>query len=103
MQWEPSEDMDREIRRWMKAKGWEVNSTDYHFDQEIYAWRHKLTGGKSPTLRVHGYVLEHNPAFVVVHHLDRLKVARALKAEPTRRLVVVQKGEETVLAEVPAK
>ena len=34
----------------MKAKGWEVTATDYHFDQEIYSWRHQLSGGKSPTL-----------------------------------------------------
>ena len=39
MTWQPSEDMDREIRRWMKAKGWEVNCRpEYDFDREIYAW-----------------------------------------------------------------
>jgi hypothetical protein len=35
----PSEDHDREIREWMKAKGWEVTRTNWDFRQEIYAWR----------------------------------------------------------------
>ena len=52
MTWRPSEDHDNEIRRWMKAKGWEVTRTNYNFDQEIYTWRHDLPAGKSPTLRI---------------------------------------------------
>jgi hypothetical protein len=59
MTWKPTADMDEKIRDWMKAKGWEVTATDYHFDQEIYAWRHTVRGGKSPTLRITRYVLEH--------------------------------------------
>ena len=103
MTWKPTCYIDSEIRRWMKAKGWEVTSIDYHFDQETYAWRHELRGGKSPTLHVHRHVLEHNPAFVVLYHLDRLKVARAIKAKPTARLVVLQKGAEIVLEQVPSE
>lgn len=52
MTWNPTPDIDEEIRWWMKAKGWEVTATDYHFDQEIYSWRHQVSGGKSPTLRI---------------------------------------------------
>src|SRR5215204_1489960 len=33
MTWKPSEDHDREIRRWMKAKGWEVNRINYDSDR----------------------------------------------------------------------
>jgi hypothetical protein len=39
MTWKPSADIDEKVRGWMKAKGWQVTSTDYHFDQEIYSWR----------------------------------------------------------------
>jgi hypothetical protein len=37
MTWQPIADVDEQVRDWMKAKGWEVTATDYHFDQEIYA------------------------------------------------------------------
>jgi len=90
MTWKPSEDHDREIRRWMKAKGWEVTRTNYDAEREIYAWRHELPGGKSPTLRIARYVLEHYPAFVVLYHLDQLKVAQAIRARPTARLVLTE-------------
>lgn len=103
MTWKPSIYIDEEIRRWMKGKGWEVTSTDYHFDHETYSWRHELRGGKSPALYVACNVLEHNPAFVVLYHLDRLKVAQAIKAEPTARLVVLQKGSQIVVEEVPTE
>ena len=33
---------DNEIPR-LRAKGWEVNRTNYDFDREIYAWRHELS------------------------------------------------------------
>jgi hypothetical protein len=49
------------MRGWMRAKGWEVTATDYHFDQGIYSWRHQQPGGKPPTLRVARQVLAHNP------------------------------------------
>jgi hypothetical protein len=41
----------------MDAKGWEVTATDYHFEQEVYSWRHEIRGGNSPTLRIARYVL----------------------------------------------
>ena len=100
MTWKPSEDHDREIRRWMKGKGWEVNRTNYDADRGIYAWRHELRGGKSPTLRISRRVLEDYPAFVVVHHLDELKVAPAMRTQPDARLVVVQEGSTVRLREM---
>jgi hypothetical protein len=84
----------------MRAKRWDVTATDYHSDQEIYSWRHQQPGGKPTTLRIPRSVLEHNPAFVVLYYLDRLDVARAIKAEPTARLVVIQEGAAVVLKEI---
>jgi hypothetical protein len=81
----------------MRAKGWEVTATDYHYEQEVYSWRHELRGGKSPTLRVTRAVLEHNPAFVILYHLDRLNVARAIRAQPEARLLVTQEGTTVIL------
>jgi hypothetical protein len=46
--------VDEQVRGWMRAKHWEVTATDYHFDQEIYAWRHQQPGGKSHTARFDG-------------------------------------------------
>jgi hypothetical protein len=101
MTWKPTANMDEKIREWMKAKGWDVTATDYHFDQEIYAWRHQQRGGKSPTLRITRHVLEHFPAFAILHHLDRLKVAAAIRAEPGVRLVLIQEDADVVLKEIP--
>jgi hypothetical protein len=78
-----------------------VTATDYHFDQEVYSWRHQQPGGKSPTLRISRSVLEHNPAFVILYHLDRLNVARAIQANPEARLVVTQEGTNITLKEIP--
>jgi hypothetical protein len=58
MTWKPSEDVDREIRQWMKAKGWVVTRTNYDADREVYAWRHDVRGGSSLTLRISRRVLE---------------------------------------------
>ena len=38
MTWKPSDDMDREVRSWMKAKGWEVTRTNYDSERQVYAW-----------------------------------------------------------------
>ena len=34
--WKPSDEHDREIRQWMKAKGWEVTRTNYDSDREKF-------------------------------------------------------------------
>ena len=101
MTWKPTDHVDEQVRGWMWAKGWEVTATDYHFDQEIYSWRHQQPGGKSPTLRIARAVLEHNPAFVILYHLDRLNVAHAMRADPGARLVVTQEGTDITLKEIP--
>ena len=93
--------MDEQVRGWMRAKRWEVTATDYNFEQEIYSWRHQQPGGKSPTLRIARNVLEHNPAFVILYHLDRLNVARAMRTNPAARLVVAQEGTAITLNEIP--
>jgi hypothetical protein len=82
----------------MQAKGWEVTRTHYDFDRELFAWRHDVSGGPSPTLWISQKVLEHYPAFIVVHHLDELKVAREMRARPEARLALVQ-NESTVCLE----
>lgn len=92
MNWRPCEDVDREIRSWMKAEGWEVTVTNWDSERELYAWRHELRGGKSPTLRISRKVLEAYPAFAVLYHLDTLKVAAAIRTRPDVRYVVVQNG-----------
>jgi hypothetical protein len=101
MTWKPSRDVDQSVREWMKARGWEVTRTNYDSDREVYAWRHDLPGAKSPTLRISQKVLEDCPAFVVLHHLDELKVARAIRARPDARLVVVQNGLNVTLEILP--
>jgi hypothetical protein len=69
--------------------------------EEVYAWRHALRGGKSPTLRISRYVLEHYPDFAVIHFLDELRVAQQIRRRPGERLVVVQSGDRVTLEEWP--
>jgi hypothetical protein len=97
--WGPTEDTDEKVRRWMKAKGWEVTSTDYDSEAGVYAWRRELAGSNSPTLRIARSVLEDYPAFALVEILDNLRVAGAIKTRPAAHLVVVQKGLRVVLEE----
>jgi hypothetical protein len=98
MSWKPSADLDREVRRWMKGKGWEVTSTDHDFDREVYAWRHDQRGD-SPTLRIGRAGSRGLSGFMVAYHLDTLRVAQAIRAKPTARLAVLQKGTTVVLVE----
>ena len=99
MTWKPTEDIDREVRAWMEAKGWEVTPVNYDAERKVYAWRHDVRGGPSPTLRISRSVLEGYPAFVVRYHLDELKVAQAMRGKPEARLVVVQNGPRVTLEE----
>jgi hypothetical protein len=41
--------------------------------------------------------MESYPAFIVIYHLDELKVARAIRARPEARLMVVQNGSKVTL------
>jgi hypothetical protein len=54
----PTAYIDEMTRTWMKAQGWEVNSTDYDVEKEVYSWRHEVQEGPSPTLRISQKVLE---------------------------------------------
>jgi hypothetical protein len=72
MTWKPSDHTYEQVR----------GCTDYHFDREIHSWRHQQPGGESPTLRISRYVLQHNAAFVILYHLDRLNVAGAIRSNP---------------------
>jgi CheY-like chemotaxis protein len=97
--WKPREDADRAVRAWMKSKNWEVSSTNYDPEREVYAWRHDVRGGPSFTLRIAQQVLEGYPAFLVRYHLDQLNVAQGIRSQPEAHLVVVQRGSTVVLAE----
>ena len=101
MSWQPTDDIDGEIRRWMKAKGWEVNRRP-EYDREIYTWRHKAPGRPSHTLRISQKVLEDYPPFAVLEHLDRLNVATAIRARPYARYVMLQNGSRVTLEEAVA-
>jgi hypothetical protein len=101
MTWKPNDHVDEQVRGWMRARRWEVTATDDHFEQEIYSWRHQQPGGKSATLRISRNVLEHNPAFVILYHLDRLSVARAIRTNPEAPLVVTLESTHMVLKEIP--
>jgi hypothetical protein len=99
MAWKPSKEHNNAIRRWVAAKGWEVTRTNNNLRRETFAWRNDVRGTPSPTLRICRKVLEDYPAFIVLHHLDELKVAQAIRAQPEARLVVVQNGQRVTLEE----
>ena len=73
--WSPSQDVDEQIRAWMAARTWKVTAVNYDSDREVYAWRHEQRGGNSPTVRIGRNVHEDYPAFAIMDHLARLKVA----------------------------
>jgi hypothetical protein len=84
MTWQPSEDIDCEIRRWMKAKGWEVTRTKQR-RQEAFAWRHDIPSADALTLWMTRSVLEQYPAFALLEILDQLNVARAVGGRLTQK------------------
>jgi hypothetical protein len=83
----------------MKARGWTVSRTDYGLRSRVYAWRHEVRGRSSPTLRISRDILEAYPPFVVIEHLQRLRVSEAIRTKPDVRLVIVQRGNTVVLEE----
>ncbi len=87
------EQLDSEIRDWVKTKGWEVvGRAEYDAGSKIYSWRLKLRPGKASTLRIARKLLEDYPTFVVLYHLDNLNVAAAIRARPGAGFVLEQKG-----------
>jgi hypothetical protein len=77
----------------MKAHGFDVNSTHYGLDREIYAWRQE--GTPSYTLRITQYVLYYFTAPEIGVWLGRLKVAEAMREHP--HVVVRSNGDTLVL------
>jgi hypothetical protein len=51
-------------------------------------------------LRISQEVLEAYPAFALLYYLDHLGLARAIRANPGARLIVLEKGTAVVLEEV---
>lgn len=100
MSWSPSAYTDNQVRGWMKAKGWEVSSTEYDSERMVYSWRHKDRRGKLITLRIAQPVLDEYPAFAVLYHLDMLGVAAAIRSQPQAPLVVRQRGTAVILEEM---
>jgi hypothetical protein len=102
--WKPPPAIDQEVRQWMETKGWKVNRTQYGSRSRVYAWRCERSDGRvCPTLRISREVLETYPAWALIHHLDQLRVAQAIRARTDARLVIRQKGDSVVLEEVPEK
>jgi hypothetical protein len=54
----------------------------------------------SSAYSVGSLVLGDSPTFVVLHHLDELRVAQAIRARPEARLVLVQNGSRVTLEDV---
>ena len=86
--WEPSPAVDAAVRQWMTAQGLPVNSTRYYVDEEVFAWRHDLSGA-SPTLWIARPVLEDKSTSALVAALDRLGVAGRMRDTPNARFLVV--------------
>src|SRR5690348_14433092 len=80
MTWNPAEGVDHEVRHWMKSKGWPVTRVNFDPGTDIYSWRHDVKGSDSPTVRITRRFLEAFPGFIVVHHLEELKVAQAIRS-----------------------
>jgi hypothetical protein len=93
-----SSDVDEQIRAWMEARGWKVTAVNYDAGREVYAWRHDQRGGNSPTLRITRAVLEDYPAFALMEHIARLRVADAIRREPGATFLVAEQGDKVVLA-----
>lgn len=103
MSWEPTKDVDTEVRQWMKAKGWQVTGTEYDFERKIYTWKAlSIRSGHSPTISISQQVLVDFPAFAILEHLYRLNVADAIRRRPDAVYVVVQNGLEVTLEETTA-
>jgi hypothetical protein len=102
--WKPSVGVDAEIRQWMLARGWVVNRTEYGPRSRVYAWRcERPDSNDCPTLRISREVLETYPGWALIVHLDQLRVAAVIRAQPQARLVVTQQGDSVVFKEVSSK
>lgn len=101
MNWKPAEDIDRDIRGWMRTKGWAIGGAEYDHERKIYSWEHKAAGRPTIILRISRQVLESYPGFAVLEFLDRLNVATTIRARPEARYVMVQSGSRVTMEEAP--
>jgi len=90
--YKPPPDFDARMREWMAAQGWPVNSTRDYFDEGVYAWRHDLSSGTSPTLWIARALIDGHAAGKVAEQLDRLGVADRIRANPKARFVVTEEA-----------
>jgi hypothetical protein len=100
MKWKPTDDVDREVREWMRSKGWEVNRTNYNFDREIFAWRHQLPGRQityPPGLPLRSRAVPRLRGAVPPRPV---KGRPGHPSSPEARLVVVQNGTKVSLMEL---
>lgn len=95
-EWKPSPEVDAAIRQWMAVQGLPVNSTRYYFDEEVYAWRHEVSGG-SPTLWIARTVLEDYDAQTLSTAIDRLGLAERMRASPKARFLVVDEDGQILV------
>lgn len=96
-QWSPAAPTDKAVREWMGAQGLPVNSTKSYFDEEVYAWRHEISGSGSPTLWIARSVLEDWTPGDLVAELTRLGVAERMQRSPKARFLVVEHDAELSL------
>jgi hypothetical protein len=89
--WTPPADLDAKVREWMKDHGWPVNSTRY-YEEGVYAWRHDLAGGGSPTLWITREAIEDQDSTTLMEELDRLGVADRIRDNAKKRFLVSQEG-----------
>jgi hypothetical protein len=90
-EWTPPADLDAKVREWMKDHGWPVNSTRY-YEEGVYAWRHDLAGGGSPTLWITREAIEDQDSTTLMEELDRLGVADRIRDNAKKRFLVSQEG-----------
>jgi hypothetical protein len=90
-EWTPPADLDAKVREWMKDHGWPVNSTRY-YEEGVYAWRHDLAGGGSPTLWITREAIEDQDSTTLMEELDRLGVADRIRGNAKKRFLVSQGG-----------
>lgn len=93
-EWSPAAPTDEAIRGWMSAQGFPVKSTRSYFDEEVYAWRHEVSGSGSPTLWIARSVLEDWTPDDLVAALTRLGVAKRMKTSPKARFLIVEQDGE---------
>ena len=100
-EWRPPAEFDAKIRAWMTGHGWVANSTRDYFDEEVYAWRHDVSSGSSPTLWIARSVIEGHEVNQVLEQLDRLEVADRMRSNPKARFVVTQESGEILVTSWP--